>query len=159
MCFEQTKFEIYQEDANELAPKIIADIAYIDPPYNSRQYCQFYHIYETLVRWDEPELFGKALKPKARLLSDYCRTAAAKTLADLLSKLKCKYFILSYNNTYESKSGSSKNKITFEQIAEMLSAYGDVKTLSRSHQFFNAGKTDFADHKEFLFIVKAGERE
>ena len=33
--------EIYQENANELARKITADIAYIDPPYNSRQYSRF----------------------------------------------------------------------------------------------------------------------
>ncbi len=129
--FKDTVFEIYQEDANELAPKIDADIAYIDPPYNSRQYCQFYHIYETIVRWDEPELFGKALKPKARHLSEYCRNRAPQSFADLLSKLKCKYFVISYNNTYESKSNSSRNKITFEQIVEILSKYGEVKTLSK----------------------------
>jgi len=34
---------IYREDSNMLAEKITADIAYIDPPYNSRQYSRFYH--------------------------------------------------------------------------------------------------------------------
>jgi adenine-specific DNA-methyltransferase len=50
--------KIYREDANLLAKKVTADVAYIDPPYNSRQYNRFYHIYETLVKWDNPELFG-----------------------------------------------------------------------------------------------------
>jgi len=152
-------FEIFKEDANELASKVTADIAYIDPPYNSRQYCQFYHIYETLVRWDSPELFGTALKPKANLLSEYCRVAAPTVFADLLSKLHCKhckYVVVSYNNTYASKSGSSRNKITFEQILQTLATYGEVKTFSKGHKFFNAGKTAFADHKEFLFVVKVG---
>jgi len=36
------KVKIYQEDANALARKIKADVVYIDPPYNSRQYSRFY---------------------------------------------------------------------------------------------------------------------
>ena len=32
----------YQEDANELVKTIEADLVYIDPPYNSRQYCDAY---------------------------------------------------------------------------------------------------------------------
>ncbi|MDR2104176.1 MAG: DNA adenine methylase [Deferribacteraceae bacterium] len=152
--FPETEFKIYSEDANELAKSVAADIVYIDPPYNSRQYCQFYHIYETLVRWDKPELFGIALKPKGRHLSDYCRSKAPQELADLISKLKCRYITVSYNNTYESKSGSSRNKITLEQIKEILNARGEVKSFSKTHKFFNAGKTDFANHKEMLFIAE-----
>ena len=52
------------EELKELAKKIKADIVYIDPPYNSRQYSRFYHVLETLTKWDKPELFGTALKPK-----------------------------------------------------------------------------------------------
>ena len=33
--------EIYRDDSNKLAKEIKADIAYIDPPYNSRQYSRF----------------------------------------------------------------------------------------------------------------------
>jgi len=137
--FPQTEFKIYREDANNLAKRVTADIVYIDPPYNSRQYCQFYHIYETIVRWDNPELFGKALKPQGRLLSDYCRVNAPQVFADLISKLKCRYIVVSYNNTYSSKSNSSRNKITLEQIESTLNSLGEVKTFSKSHQFFNAG--------------------
>jgi len=152
--FTDKKISIYAEDANIIAEKIAADIIYVDPPYNSRQYCQFYHIYETIVRWDKPELFGTALKPQGRHLSDYCRTKAPIVFADLISKLKCKYIVVSYNNTYESKSGSSRNKITLEQIENILKERGEVETFSKNHQFFNSGKTDFPNHKEFLFIVK-----
>ena len=34
--------EIYREDSNDLAKRVKCDIAYIDPPYNSRQYSRFY---------------------------------------------------------------------------------------------------------------------
>ena len=152
--FPETQIEIYCEDANDLAPKIESDIVYIDPPYNSRQYCQFYHIYETIVRWDKPELYGVALKPKARHLSEYCHNKAPEVFADLLSKLRCHYIVLYYNNTYAPKSSSSRNKITLPQIKQMLSKYGAVKTFSKDHPFFNAGKTDFQNHKEYLFVME-----
>lgn len=45
--------EIFREDANKLAREITADVVYVDPPYNSRQYSRFYHVYENLVKWDK----------------------------------------------------------------------------------------------------------
>jgi len=153
-----TEVVIHNEDANVLAESVAADIVYVDPPYNSRQYCQFYHIYETIVRWDNPELFGTALKPQGRLLSDYCRVNAPQVFADLISKLNCKYIVVSYNNTYNSKSNSSRNKITLEEIETTLKKKGRVKQFSKSHQYFNAGKTEFSDHKELLFIVKVKQK-
>ena len=156
---QEVEVEIYCSDANELAGKIRADIAYIDPPYNSRQYCQFYHIYETLVKWDKPELFGTALKRKGESLSDYCRTKALAVFADLIEKIKCRYLVVSYNNTYNSKSNSSRNKIQLDEIINVLSKYGKVKTLSRGYKAFNTGKTDLPDHREYLFIVKKGDRK
>ena len=154
--FTEKDVFIYSEDANIIAEKVSADIIYVDPPYNSRQYCQFYHIYETIIRWDKPELFGTALKPQGRHLSDYCRTKAPVVFSDLISKLQCKYIVVSYNNTYESKSNSSRNKITLEEIENILKTRGEIISFSKSHQFFNSGKTDFSNHKEYLFIVKVG---
>jgi adenine-specific DNA-methyltransferase len=34
--------------------KYSEDIIYIDPPYNERQYGPNYHLYETLIKYDEP---------------------------------------------------------------------------------------------------------
>jgi adenine-specific DNA-methyltransferase len=39
-----------------------ADVAYLDPPYNQHSYLGNYHVWETLVRWDEPETYGVACK-------------------------------------------------------------------------------------------------
>ena len=46
---EYDNIRIYREDANLLAKKIKSDLVYIDPPYNSRQYCRFYLVFEALV--------------------------------------------------------------------------------------------------------------
>lgn len=146
--------EIYREDSNLLAERVSADVAYIDPPYNSRQYSRFYHIYENLITWEKPELYGVAMKPKPQNMSAYCTTSAAATFRDLIMKLKVKYIAVSYNNTYDSKSGSSKNKITLEEISSILEQRGRTTIYDCAHKCFNTGKTEFIDHKELLFITE-----
>lgn len=146
--------EIYQEDANFLARNIQTDLLYMDPPYNSRQYSRFYHVYEVLVKWDKPELRGIARKPKQEHMSDYCRVKALDAFIDLVAHIDCKYIVVSYNNTYKSKSTSSRNKIKLEQIQEVLDKCGNTKMFARSHNPFNAGKTEFEDHREYLFITE-----
>ncbi len=150
------KFEIYREDSNTLARKIHSDIAFVDPPYNSRQYSRFYHVLENVTLWKKPKLEGTALKPKAENMSDYCRKNAPEVFGDLIDNLDVKYIIVTYNNTFNSKSSSSQNKITLEEIKNILSAKGETMVYEKKHQCFNAGKTEFDDHKELVFITKVG---
>lgn len=146
--------EIYCQDANLLGRKMKADIAYIDPPYNSRQYSRFYHLYETLTKWDKPELHGVALKPTPDNMSLYCTVKAKDTFYDLVKNLQVNCIAVSYNNTYNSKSSSSENKIKLEEIESILKTLGETRIYECTHKFFNAGKTEFDNHKELLFITK-----
>ncbi len=146
--------EIHREDANGLAKTLNVDIVYIDPPYNSRQYSRFYHVLENLTTWKKPKLYGEALKPEPENMSEYCRNGALKAFSDLIRNLQCKYIVVSYNNTYASKSTSSRNKMTLENIKELLETKGELTCFEKEHAFFNAGKTDFTGHKEFIFLVK-----
>lgn len=67
----------YNMDTNELVPNIEADLVYIDPPYNSRQYCDAYHLLENVARWEKPKVFGVARKMDRTVLkSDYCTKKA-----------------------------------------------------------------------------------
>lgn len=149
-----SSIEIYRTDANQLVKNLSADIFYIDPPYNSRQYSRFYHLLENLTTWRKPNLYGTALKPEPENISEYCKTKATATFEDLIKNIQAKYLVVSYNNTYNSKSGSSKNKILLEDLTKILSQKGELLQFEKKHNFFNAGKTDFDDHKEFIFIVK-----
>lgn len=153
------KFSIYRQDANRLVRKVKADIAFIDPPYNSRQYSRFYHVLENVVQWKKPQLEGTALKPQAENMSEYCRSSAPEVFADLIKHIDVKYIVVTYNNTYNSKSSSSKNKITLDEIKEILSSKGQTTIYEKKHQCFNAGKTEFDDHKEFVFITKVGAND
>lgn len=152
----QKPIEIYNEDANELASKIKYDIAYIDPPYNARQYVNFYHVLENLARWDKPKEFeGNSMKFKRdSLKSDYCRKKAPELFDSLIQSLDCSLIVVSYNNTYNAKSISSNNTISEDQIIESLSKRGAVTKKEIKYKAFNAGKTDLSNHKEYLFICE-----
>ncbi|MDR3256996.1 MAG: DNA adenine methylase [Endomicrobium sp.] len=145
---------IYRQDANLLARSISADVVYIDPPYNSRQYSRFYHILENLTKWDKPKLYGVALKPESENMSDYCRTNAKSKFAELIRDLQAKYIVVSYNNTYKSKSNSSKNKISLDDIKNILKNKGSTKIFEKGYRYFTTGNTDFQNHKEYLFVTK-----
>lgn len=153
------KIEIYREDANILVKKVVADIAFIDPPYNSRQYSRFYHVLENLVKWEKPKLNGVAMKPENENMSEYCRVAAPIVFDKLIKDLNCNYIVVTYNNTYNSKSNSSKNKITHEEILKSLNSVGETKVFEKSHRHFNAGKSNLNGHKEFVFITKVRKDE
>lgn len=53
---------IYNTNANSLARRIVADVVYLDPPYNSRQYCDLYHLLENISQWEKPQVYGVAKK-------------------------------------------------------------------------------------------------
>ena len=142
---------VFNEDANELSKKIKCDVAYIDPPYNARQYVNFYHLY----RNKPTEFAGNSMKFKRdELKSGYSRSVAPILFEDLISSLDCKFIIVSYNNTYTAKSVASNNKITEEQIIKILSKKGTVTKKEIDYRFFNTGKTDFKEHKEYLYLCE-----
>ena len=149
--------DIYNEDANYLAGKIEADIAYIDPPYNARQYVNFYHVLENLARWNKPTEFeGNSMKFKRdELKSGYCRRNTAKILFEnLINTLNSKLIVISYNNTYEAKSTSSNNTLFPNEIIDILKKKGKVLVKEKKYKSFNAGKTNFKGHKEILYICE-----
>lgn len=146
--------EIIREDSNTLVRRVKADIAFIDPPYNSRQYSRFYHVLENITQWKKPTLTGVALKPEPENMSDYCRNAAPKVFKDLIENLDVNYIVVTYNNNYSSKSSSSRNKITLEEIEEILSSRGKTTRYEQSYRYFNTGKTNLDDHKEIVFITE-----
>lgn len=157
--YKNQEIKIEREDANELAKNVKADIAFIDPPYNSRQYSRFYHILENITQWKKPALTGVALKPEPENMSDYCRNVAPKVFKNLIENLDVKYIVVTYNNNYNSKSSSSRNKITLEEIEEILSARGETTRYEKSYKYFNTGKTNLDNHKEIVFITKVKKQK
>jgi adenine-specific DNA-methyltransferase len=150
--------EIYCEDANQLVQKITCDVLYIDPPYNSRQYCDVYHLLENLARWDKPEVYGVAKKmDRSHLKSDYCLKSATRAFAELIRHAQCKHILVSYNNTGESKDGRSNARIKDSGIVNILKRKGDVQIFERDYKAFTTGKSNGEGHTERVFYCKVSD--
>lgn len=145
----------YNKDTNELIKNIEADLVYIDPPYNSRQYCDAYHVLENVARWEKPEVFGVARKmDRTNLKSDYCTQKATEAFEYLINNVSAKYIILSYNNMSQKGNDRSNAKINDEDIFRILGKKGSVKVYSESYKAFTAGKSDIKENEERLFVCK-----
>ena len=145
----------YNEDTNELVKRISADLVYIDPPYNSRQYCDAYHLLENIARWEKPEVVGVARKmDRTHLKSDYCTQKATKAFEDLIKNINARYILLSYNNMAQKGNDRSNAKINDDAIMRVLSAKGEVEIFTQDYKPFSAGKSDIGEHEERLFLCK-----
>ncbi len=148
----------YNKDTNELVADIEADLVYIDPPYNSRQYCDAYHLLENVARWNKPEVFGVARKMDRTLLkSDYCTQKATVAFENLIDSIHAKYILLSYNNMAEKGNDRSNAKISDEDIMRILQKKGTVKVFTEDYKAFSTGKSDIKDNQERLFLCTCHE--
>jgi adenine-specific DNA-methyltransferase len=104
------------------------DLMYLDPPYNQHRYFTNYHIWETLVRWDEPETYGIACK-RVDSRDDATKSvfnnkrAMPSALADLLGRVRAEVVVVSYND---------ESWVTAEQMMHALREAGheDVRMLA-----------------------------
>ena len=147
--------ECFNCDTNELVKNISADVVYIDPPYNSRQYSDAYHLVENIARWQKPKVFGVAKKmDRTALKSKYCTRAAPKVFADLVQDLHAKYIVVSYNNMAKKGNDRSNARISDTEILDTLQKKGTVKTFSEQFKAFTTGKSEHLDNEERLFVCK-----
>jgi adenine-specific DNA-methyltransferase len=90
-------------DALDVARSTSVDLAYLDPPYNQHRYFTNYHVWETLVRHDQPDAYGIARKrsdarepeTKSRFNSKRLMPAA---LRELINAVRAEVVVLSYND-------------------------------------------------------------
>ena len=149
--------EIYKKDANDLVKSVKSDLVYIDPPYNSRQYCDAYHLLENVASWKKPKVFGAAKKmDRSGLKSKYCENSAPRVFDKLIQDLDCKYIVVSYNNMGLKGAGRSQAKISDVDIIRSLDQRGKVTVHEIDFNQFTTGKTKVEDHKERLFVCKVG---
>ena len=104
------------------------DLMYLDPPYNQHRYFTNYHIWETLVRWDEPDVYGVACKrvdsrDESTKSVFNNKRAMPEALADLVARARAEVVVVSYND---------ESWVTPEQLDGMLRDAGheDVRMLA-----------------------------
>jgi adenine-specific DNA-methyltransferase len=88
-------------EAADVAPHV--DLAYLDPPYNQHRYETNYHVWETLVRGDEPDHYGVACKRidsrdlELKSVFNVKRTMP-DALADLVGRVRAEVVVVSCND-------------------------------------------------------------
>jgi adenine-specific DNA-methyltransferase len=113
-------------DAIALASQLQqVDLAYLDPPYNQHRYFSNYHIWETLVRWDNPETYGIANK-RIDVRGDDNRSAfntkklMPAALSQLIKDVRADTMILSYN---------SDSWLVKDELIDICSQRGHVEVI------------------------------
>ena len=138
--------QIYNSDANQLISQISADILYLDPPYNERQYCANYHMLETIAKYDNPRISGKTgLREYKSQKSLYCSKSNVKeAFADLIQKANVKYIFLSYNN---------EGLLTLDDIKEIMSQKGEYGYFTQEYNRFKAdSQRDYKADKTLEYL-------
>lgn len=147
--------EIYNEDSNSLIRKISCDVLYIDPPYNSRQYSDAYHLLENLSEWKKPKVEGVGKKmDRSHIKSAYCLKNATQAFEDLIKNANCKHILLSYNNTADSKDDRSNARIKDNDIIRILKQKGEIEIFEKDYKAFTTGKSDGDGNAERIFYCK-----
>ena len=133
---------------------------YIDPPYNSRQYCDTYHLLENVARWEKPPVYGVARKMDRKALkSRYCTRDAVSAFETLVADIRARYILFSYNNMAAKGNGRSNAKLSDADILRILRTRGEVRVFSEAYRAFSAGQSDIEDHAERLFLCICDDGE
>lgn len=147
--------QCYNMDANELIDSLECDLLYLDPPYNSRQYCDAYHLLENVALWEKPEVHGVARKmDRASLKSDYCTIDAVNAFENLIEKANARYILLSYNNMSNKGNDRSNAKISDDDILRILKNKGKVTVFEKEYKSFSTGKSEINGNAERLFLCE-----
>jgi len=147
--------EVYKSDANELVKHVSADVVYIDPPYNSRQYSDAYHLLENVAAWKKQEVFGVAKKiNRDHIKSKYSMKSAGLAFGELIDAIDAKYILVSYNDMGGSGNARSQSRISDHEILSVLKRKGFVKVYETDFKQFTTGKSNKDDLKERIFLCK-----
>ena len=136
----------YNMDAAEVSKHVKFDLAYIDTPYNSRQYAPNYHILETIARYDYPEIHGvSGVRDYER--SDFCSKAkVAEAFHNLMRSLRCRYAVVSYNN---------EGLLSTNELMDIFGSFGEVSLSEFSYRRYKSKiPNDTEGLKEQLYLIE-----
>ena len=152
---------IFQEDANTLIldemlynhlPEKEFDLAYIDPPYNQHPYGSNYFMLNLIANYQRPDC--EKISRVSGIPKDWNRSSfnrkrdAAESFTNLVSSLRAKYLMISFN---------SEGYISKNEMINILEKVGTVTVLDISYNAFK-GSRNLKNRdiyvSEYLFIVK-----
>lgn len=152
--------EAHELDALAAVQQLEGDVVYVDPPYNQHKYLGNYHLWETLVRWDRPDVFGVARKRvdcKQRRSAFNSRLHAAQSLQQVFEQARARHLVVSF---------SDEGFLSPAQVIAMLARRGEVHALACDHVRYvgarigihnpagvKVGTVSHLHNREFLFVA------
>ncbi|PRP91407.1 Modification methylase FokI [Enhygromyxa salina] len=160
------KSEAHQLEALDAARTLAADVVYLDPPYNQHSYLSNYHVWESLVLWDQPEVYGVACKRvdcRTRKSPFNSKRKFHDALTELIAAVDAKVLLVSFNN---------EGYIDRAQMEALLSTRGRVTVLSHDYKRYvgaqigiynpsgaKVGAVSHLRNLEYLYVVETDALE
>ena len=171
----EDEHQILKGDVFESITEKEFDLAYFDPPYGSNnekmpssrvRYASYYHIWTTLIRNDNPIVFGKVNRREdtrdliaGSVFEEFRKNEnghyiAMCAIGDLLSKVNSKYILLSY---------SSGGRATKEELYEIINKSGRLlkaieidykKNVMGNMRWTNEWINSDGKYHEYLFLIQ-----
>lgn len=136
---------IYNKDAKDVEGQF--DVVYLDPPYNTRQYGDNYHVLESIAS-DRPfVLFGKTGLPENIEKSDFAKKSRVETaFKQLIENLNTKVIVISY---------SSDGILSKKDLMNMLKKIGPTSLKVINYKKFKAQNGVKNDKvSEYIFVCR-----
>lgn len=167
---------VFRKDILDLASDISVDLAYFDPPYGSNnekmpasrvRYASYYHIWKSVILFDEPELFGRAGRRKDTSdtvaasefeefrRGDSGRFIVVEAIENLIRATRARHVVLSY---------SSGGRATAEELNDVMRSNGKLlevveidykKNVMAGMKWTNEWiRDEDRSNREFLFLLE-----
>jgi adenine-specific DNA-methyltransferase len=139
------KVQCYNRDILDIIENIHCDVMYLDPPYNTRQYSDYYHILETIAKYDDPKLHGiTGIRNDLERSAFSSMSQVQEAFKTLVSKVKAKILIMSYND---------EGIVPQHLMLEILKQHGKVKLYKIPYKKFKAQEGVVREQLyEYLFV-------
>ena len=119
---------VYNHDSNELIKQIEGDILYLDTPYTITDYNSAYHLLETIVKYDKPDIKGitgrRVNKPEKSKYS--IKNKVATAYDDLIKNARFKHIIISY---------STQSLLPIDELIDILKKYSNEEIVVKYYPF------------------------
>ena len=143
------------------------EVAYLDPPYTPADYSTYYHIWDSITRWDKPEVSLKTNRridrvkqkknekwDKSMVSPWYTKKGAYDATVKLVDRLPVQYVVFSY---------SDEGLISYDEMKQLGAKYKNCVFHEKAHKRhvmsgIGAGakelKVDETKNTEYVILIE-----
>lgn len=148
----------WEQALDQIEPIVDRDVCvYLDPPYTRDEYSRYYHVLETLVRYDYPAVQDKASMPRrghsGRFASDFATRNVTK-IEDLIVEIISICLDRKWSCLW---SYSSTGVASIKNILQRINCNAtDVHIFNMAHSYKGQGRHKSKSVTEYAILIKGG---